>query len=229
MESREEYCKKLSERIFTPALQSLLVQLLNRAVAREQQATALLTGSLRKRAFGQGLVYAIHAAFKHYINNRLFPLPITENPSSDNRAFPSYVLGASKTSIAIQPYRLKEREFFPKRAIYRDYNINTSQALLFSLEELRVLGHDISTAPLSRHTFAFLLYRANADMGLTMASIGFPLSTDEGSGWVIPLIDILNTPIIVDTDNYVEYAKPILRPGIIRKPGINHQWSRGGA
>lgn len=223
MDSREEYCKKLAQKIFTPNLQNILVQLLNRAVTQEQRDSTLLTGSLHKRAFGQGLVYAIHAAFKYYINNGLFPLPITENPSFDNRAFPAYVLGESKASIAIQPYRLKERELFPKSAIYRNYNINTSQALLFSLEDLRVLGHDISTTPLSQHTFAFLLYRANADTGLTMASIGFPLSTDEGSGWVIPLIDILNTTIIVDTDNYVEHAKPILRPGIIKKQGTDNE------
>lgn len=223
MNSREEFCNNLTHKVLTPYLQNILVQVLTHAVTQEQQDSKLLTGSMHQRAFGQGMVYAIHTAFQYFILNGLFPIKITENPSSDSRAFPSYILGEGKRSIAIQPYRLKGHEQFPKPAIYREYNINSSQARLFDLEDLRAWGHDISITHLSQYTFAFLLYRANADTGLTMASIGFPLSTDEGPGWIIPLIDILKPTIIVDTDNHVEHAKPVLRPGIIRKQGTDNE------
>ena len=216
MEDRTQHCERLISKYFTSSFVQSLVVLLKNAVRGSNIHTMLLKDSLKRRAFGYDLTYAVHSYFIQSVQNGLFPgLEII--PSSDPNSFPDY----RYKEISFQPYRLKNRQKFPSKANYRYNRMNSSQALLFSLEELEALGHTIQPRTLDKHTYGFLLFSASNEKGLTMAKFAFPKSAYEGPGWVIPPLNLLHDSIMVNMDNSYKGKEIKLRPNIIKKQGTS--------
>jgi len=214
MEDREKHCKELISKYFTSSFIQPLVVLLQNAVRSSNTHTKLLRDSLKRRAFGCDLTYAVHVQFIQSIQKGLVP-GLEFVPSLAPNSFPDYRYGP----ISFQPYRLKKHQKFPPRANYRYNRMNSSQALLFSLEELESLGHTIHPETLDKYTYAFLLFSASSENGLTMAQFAFPKSAYEGPGWIIPPFNLLSDTIMVDTDNSYNGEELKLRPNIIKKQG----------